>query len=274
MAEILFEREASLPSFFKRRVTRVWPALFFFVVVAWLSVWLLMPAKSIPTEIAISCLTFTYNYVRAIQALAHPLIDHIWSLCIEEHVYLILGGVAYLKKRLRVEIAPILLLLTSAFIINGLYLTYVLNLDYYSVYWRTDVRGASILFGVLIYLATNKRPSLFSAWTPIVFFALGIALNLERVPDPVKYSLGSICLAISICSLSHLPDKLMKTICSPIINWIGLVSFSLYLWQQPFYKLIGSAPTALLLLAAVLLGTASYYLIESPARRYLNKRIG
>ncbi|RUZ72424.1 acyltransferase, partial [Mesorhizobium sp. M7A.F.Ca.US.003.02.2.1] len=52
-----------------------------------------------------------------------------------------------------------------------------------------------------------------------------------------------------------------------------LWSYSLYLWQQPFYKFVyeqGSAPIPML--AAVFACAAcSYYLIERPAREWLNR---
>jgi peptidoglycan/LPS O-acetylase OafA/YrhL len=57
-----------------------------------------------------------------------------------------------------------------------------------------------------------------------------------------------------------------------ILRRLGLLSYSLYLWQQPFYKLLRDdvGPMLLLLTGAILAGTISFYFIEKPARRYIN----
>ncbi len=55
---------------------------------------------------------------------------------------------------------------------------------------------------------------------------------------------------------------------------IGIWSYSLYLWQQPFYQLInkGYGPTYGLFIAAIFAGLVSFYFIEMPLRTFLNAR--
>jgi peptidoglycan/LPS O-acetylase OafA/YrhL len=51
------------------------------------------------------------------------------------------------------------------------------------------------------------------------------------------------------------------------VMWLGAISYSLYLWQQPFLDRWSSAPWAafpLNLTLALLLAAASYYLVEKP----------
>ena len=47
---------------------------------------------------------------------------------------------------------------------------------------------------------------------------------------------------------------------------IGAISFSLYLWQQPFYELHERGQGLWTLGAAILLGVASFHVVEQPAR--------
>ena len=54
--------------------------------------------------------------------------------------------------------------------------------------------------------------------------------------------------------------------------WLGVWSYSLYLWQQPFAKM-DQAP-ALRLAGAAIVGLISFYVVEDPARRWLNARLG
>ncbi|MBW8911096.1 MAG: hypothetical protein JF564_04230, partial [Sphingomonas sp.] len=60
-----------------------------------------------------------------------------------------------------------------------------------------------------------------------------------------------------------------------LLRWLGLMSFSVYLWQQPFMVASEHAPQPMRLLCltlAMLVGLASYYIIEQPCRRWLNAR--
>ena len=52
------------------------------------------------------------------------------------------------------------------------------------------------------------------------------------------------------------------------VRWLGLISYSVYLWQQPFYRLHLPYKSGLVL--SLIVGTASFYFFESPIRRWLN----
>ncbi|TIO37867.1 MAG: acyltransferase, partial [Mesorhizobium sp.] len=54
---------------------------------------------------------------------------------------------------------------------------------------------------------------------------------------------------------------------------LGLWSYSLYLWQQPFYKFVHDRDVAPIpMLAAVFAcALASYYIVEKPTRGWLNR---
>jgi peptidoglycan/LPS O-acetylase OafA/YrhL len=55
------------------------------------------------------------------------------------------------------------------------------------------------------------------------------------------------------------------------LRWLGLISYSVYLWQQPLYRMhLGLAG----LVVAVAVGAGSFYLFESPIRRWLNANWG
>jgi peptidoglycan/LPS O-acetylase OafA/YrhL len=54
---------------------------------------------------------------------------------------------------------------------------------------------------------------------------------------------------------------------------MGVWSFSLYLWQQPFYMLMHreGLPAPLALACALAVGVAAFCLVEHPARSWLNR---
>lgn len=273
MAEILFRREAALPRFYARRFSRIYPALLVFVLAAW-ALSGVVSKFEVDWRAAASALTFTYNYYA--QFAGHvPELSHIWSLCIEEHVYALLGLIALASRRFAMAPLPLVLGLALLAILDGWISTLWLHGGYYAVYWRTDTRGASILLGAGMWLLASGplKPAL-AGRAPAICLAAGAAallLNLNAVPDVVKYSLGSGLLALSLAVIEGAPGLVATSLSSPVFVAAGLASYSLYLWQQLFLKLAWNIPSRLaLLVPAIAIGLMSYALIEQPARRGLN----
>jgi peptidoglycan/LPS O-acetylase OafA/YrhL len=271
MADVLFVERYPLGAFFRRRIARVWPGLFVFVAV--MAVVFRGPGELHvrPVDI-LSSLTFTGNYVR-IYLHNMGVLDHTWSLCVEEWGYLVLGLVALASRRFGFNPALLIGALALACVANGLVQS-ALGLDYFAVYWRTDVRMASILMAAATFLARRQGGMAWPGWTPVVFGGLALVLSLAIVPDTLKYSLGTLCLSLAVAGLDQAPAPLRKLLADPVLTRIGLWSFSLYLWQHPFFRLIGHAPEPLLLAGAVACALASFYAIEQPARRWLNRHWG
>lgn len=265
MATILFVERFPLPEFFQRRIARIWPALFVFVLASAAIFGATGLLKVDLLHIA-AALTFTINYLGA-PGMLLPIYDHVWSLCVEEWAYVLLGFLAFLTRRGSWDVKWTVATVAVACMVNGAIQT-ALGGSYYEVYWRTDVRMASILAGAAVYLHLRHRS--VPGWLPLVAGALGLALSTTPVPDVIKYSLGAVCLAVSVATLEWAPRWVRSVLEHPVLVRIGLWSFSLYLWQQPFYKLRGQFPTLALLAAAIVFGLASFYLVEQPARRWIN----
>jgi peptidoglycan/LPS O-acetylase OafA/YrhL len=265
MAEILFVRRLDLPEFFKRRFARIGPALAVLVVFVTVAFW--STGLHVPLHLSLASLTATANYAAAF-GLRAPVLEHVWSLCVEAHAYLLLGALAFWARRRPVSPRAVAALFALVCVLDGAIST-ALGGEHASVYWRSDVRAGSIMIGVAAWLWFRDRT--WPAASPILYAAAAALLNLPAVPDPVKYSLGTVCLAMCLTSLSTAPAWLRTALSVRPLTVCGLCSYSLYLWQQPFYQLIDDeAWPALLLAGAVLCGLASYYLVEQPARAFIN----
>ena len=102
MGEILFVERYPLKKFFKRRFSRIYPALLVFVVVSMIA--LSGTFIAFKWKAALTALTFTYNYAGILVTRAGAL-DHIWSLCVEEHAYIILALISVVvSSRTRVVV--------------------------------------------------------------------------------------------------------------------------------------------------------------------------
>lgn len=264
MSGILFIERYPLDQFIYRRVTRVWPALYAFVLLVALAFSQPGPLQVTGGDV-VGALTFTANYT-GIYLHRSPVFDHLWSLAVEEWAYLFLALIALCCRRFDWRPVPILVAAATFCIVNGLAQT-IAGLDYYAVYWRTDVRLASILLPCVFFLVLREKK--LTPWLPVAAAIVGVALNINRVPDPIKYSLGTSCLALAISTIDLSPAGIRTALSMRWLRLVGLWSFSLYLWQQPFAK-IGGFPMLNIALAFTS-ALVSFYLLENPARRFLNR---
>jgi peptidoglycan/LPS O-acetylase OafA/YrhL len=166
---------------------------------------------------------------------------------------------------------PIIAAATALCVANALYLNSQ-GLDYYMVYWRTDTRIASILMSCAVYLAVQRHKAAIPGWLPLLAGGAGLLLSLDYFSDGLRYSLGTLCFALAVATIDAAPNWLRRTMSLGLVRQIGLWSFSLYLWQQPFYKLMPYASRSAMVPAAIACGLLSFYLIEQPLRRFLNGR--
>jgi peptidoglycan/LPS O-acetylase OafA/YrhL len=267
IADILFVEREALPTFFVRRISRVYPGLAVFVLATWVAT-LPSPYAFKPLAAAAG-LTFTLNYAMVLQHGVEA-IENLWSLCIEEHGYLLLAGLAILARRgvpAGLAIAAIALLS----IVDAAVSSLALGQDYRTVYWRTDAHVASILVGALAYLALRGRA--VGRWVPLAAFAAGLGFWAVG-PDVVRYSLATACMAVSVTTLERAPGPALRALSWRPLIWAGLCSYSIYLWQQPFARLWfdGRLPALAACGLAIVFGLVSYRWVERPARRYINAR--
>ncbi|MER9755118.1 acyltransferase [Mesorhizobium sp. M0166] len=272
MAEILFVEHYPLKKFFKRRFSRIYPALLVFVVAAMVA--LSGTFIAFKWKAALTALTFTYNYAGILVTRAGAL-DHIWSLCVEEHAYIILALISVVVSG-RSRVIMLLGALSVLAMANGAISYWALAIGYEGTYWRTDVHIASILLSAVICLlkADDRLPALLKG--PHVALAatvVAVLLSTAAVPTPIHYLVAVPLLALAVNSLDFSSRYLTGFLSSLPMTMLGLWSYSLYLWQQPFYQFVdikGSSPW-LMLAAVFACALCSYYIIEKPARSWLNR---
>ncbi|UCI05074.1 acyltransferase family protein [Mesorhizobium sp. B1-1-8] len=272
MGEILFIERFPLKKFFKRRFSRIYPALLLFVIAAMIG--LAGTYIAFKWKAALAALTFTYNYAGILITRAGAL-DHIWSLCVEEHAYITLALISVAVSG-RANVVRLLVILSLLAMANGAVSYWVLGMHYETSYWRTDVHIASILLSASICLlkAGGRLPAfLQSPHVALVAGAGSVLLFLNPVPTPVHYLLGVPLLALAVNALDFAGNYLTGLLSSRPMVMLGLWSYSLYLWQQPFYKFVDERGSAAIPMLAAVFACAlcSYYIVEKPARGWLNR---
>lgn len=270
MSKILYEQRMPLGQFYWRRFTRIFPALLFylFFVFAFQGVF----NWTFPAIDLGSTLLFARTYFPEFPDIWNTgaPIGHLWSLNVEEHSYLIMSLLTiplFLRKREWV----VLVLLCGA---TTLVMRY--NLQHFApntVRIRTECASFFVFCSAAYFLIKPHLP-----WKmPVIFTPLAMAAvvycYMDIAPWWLVYFRG-VFLAYVVNHLVDLPQFGKRILEFKPLRMMGIFSFSVYLWQQPFYEFQVQHHNFVLsvvsLVAAISVGVASFYFIESPARRMLN----
>lgn len=274
MSRILFVNRTPLSLFYKRRLSRILPVFLLFVgVVFGLGA---LRGQSFGSGDVLATLAFLRTYVPAeptIWNLEVP-IGHLWSLNVEEHGYVILSLIAAASSATRRNAAACLGLGLATLGAHVIYIK-VITAPPADFPLRTECAATGLMLSAGYFLLKDRCSRHVRGWMPPLALALAAACYLrEGVPWWSSAFVAPFCLAFCV---NHLGESARW--CLQLFRWVplrlmGIWSYSIYLWQQPFYRLGEVWPPVLALLAAMLVGLASYYWFEQPTRRWLNARLG
>jgi peptidoglycan/LPS O-acetylase OafA/YrhL len=283
----LEEGRFSIRRFYERRVRRIFPALFATLAVVMLAAWFLLPAPEFieAAQAAAAAGASVSNILFALRtdyfgapAEAQPLL-HTWSLGVEEQFYLVFPALMWLAWRCwRPGVRALVWLATGlSFVACVLTLPRMPAATFYLAPFRAWELG----LGALAATGALRAPT--SRWGAELMVAGGLALVLgsallisEFDPFPGFFALPPCLGAL----LAILGGEKIQGRCSRLLAWrpvvfVGLVSYSLYLWHWPILVFAraqrlrpletGEALVAVAL--AFLLAVASWRWVEMPFRR-------
>jgi peptidoglycan/LPS O-acetylase OafA/YrhL len=293
---LLQEWEASgriaLWGFYRRRARRLLPALLLtLVLVGVLYAWepSLNHGFSYPRQVA-AALFYVGNWVIAVDG-GSPLglLNHLWSLAIEEQFYLLWPPllVVVLARRWRGQHVALLLLAGScASAVLRAFLW--LSGSRHGLYFRTDTHADGLLLGCALGTfrrtgaAERARAVGRSAWVALaaavalVLLASG-PMNRGAFQFTIGYPLVALCAATLINhAVTDVASPLRAVLRSRPFVWVGARSYGMYLFFLPVMAVltperlqIGFWPTFAVRLVVIGLAAAlSYRFLES---RFLRK---
>lgn len=277
----------SIVRFYERRIRRIFPALFpviAFTIIVGAVILDSVSYKSL-SESVLGTTLFYSNFVFAnelgyfdIASMQKPLL-HTWSLAVEEQFYIIFPLLLLLINRgLKSRYAPWLLLLTI-----GSFVTGILGIEHneHKTFFLVHARAWELLAGSL--LAINVIPVTSSAALRRLLSLTGIALIVysiffysEATPFPGYNALAPV-LGAAMIIYSGLGEKLLsvnRLLTAKPLVFIGLISYSLYLWHWPivaFYKYVLYRPlngidSVIIIMASFVMAIISWKFIELPFR--------
>lgn len=285
--------------FYLRRAFRIFPA--FFVVLALYALW--PDFREQPGMQPVwQFLTYTVNLL--IDTTKNLAFSHVWSLCVEEHFYMLFPLLAWVLTRrasLGKTVTTCLIVLLGGIALrsfiwlhwmqpvqgadDGRYSTIFLENIYYPSYSRLDgllagVALAAIQVGRPRWWARAQTKANLLMLAGLVVVATAMWIFTDRagfVATSIGYPLLSLGLALLVCAASG-PQSWLGRWRVPGAGWLALASYSLYLSHKGVFHLVqkalvaypqvhGLAAFACYALATLLAGALLHYAVERPFLR-------
>jgi peptidoglycan/LPS O-acetylase OafA/YrhL len=276
----------SLRQFYWHRALRIFPAFYVYFITLAVIEWFRGGKFQFPAFLAAG--TFTWNYA------AHALsadqstywnLGHLWTLALEQQFYLFWPLVLLALRPPRTLIFSGILLLWCPLARIATYILFPEQRGYVGMMFHTGID--SIMAGCAAALVVRSagsrdwiaRRARLLFWGAAVWLLVCspiLATIVRGSPIAIGFSIDAIAAACVIAVLHH-------SHAAPLRSWfeygflpsLGIISYSLYLWQQLFLgpdNLTQPINAVFGIVAATAIAFFSYTFVEKPALRWKNSR--
>ena len=278
----------SITHFYMRRIRRIIPLVLFISAVAFvLGLWLMLPddfenlcqaivASNVSANNVLMYITSSDYW--AVKNDYKPLM-HTWSLGIEEQFYLLYPFLFYFFKGSRVHRVKYILVALTALSLGAFLLQDNVAAKFYFIQYRFFELAIGGLGAILFRDAVVKNYQtgrvllyvLLALVAVILYFPI-IASNDARVLLTTLLTVGLLIVGKEYFDKDPLYLRLMS---NPTARYIGMISYSLYMWHQlifafaryAFLDEITPAWAVVLCALTFVLSIATYYGIENTFRQ-------
>jgi len=276
LEEHVLSGRISLLRFYGRRARRLLPVAFaaiWFNVIIWVGQAILFGADT--RRVLLGAL-FAAFYVENFAHFLHPPvvtgIGHFWSLSQEEQFYFVWPPLLIAALR-RVRLSWLVAVLATLFVIVLVHRGMLAG-DWRRVYFAPDTRCDGMILGCLLALVWKKgllrasRTWLFVGPAALAVFALDVSSMHAEAQATALYGItvANVAAAAMIASVVLAPAApLSRVLAAAPLKLLGLISYSVYIWQPTASKL-GLTGTAMIV-ATLIVATLSYRYVEKPFRQ-------
>ena len=267
-----------------RRILRLLPALVLFLCGTLILSFFFPHPKNITTiKDVLIVLFYIANWFKAFHVRFSTFYAHTWSLSIEEQFYIFWPPLfiilcRVIANRLYISVVVGMLVISSAI------LRIILIAEGYSyerLYSGLDTRADSLLIGcflgIIISYNLFSKVNFIKSFTSYALFPATVILLLfvtfanHTGLSLYQWGLFIINFSTSIIIFEFITSSggLLKSIMEfPVLVWIGKISYGLYLWHFPIYRIMvvnGFSRIWMLFLGGTItfvIATISYYFVE------------
>ena len=270
-------------AFYQRRIKRLLPTSFFILIVTALVSWLVLPPiarSNLGRDIAGAALyisnylfAFWQNDYQNLNATPSPVI-HYWSLAVEEQFYLFWPVIIALlaKGGVRLIRNGILVITAGSLLLSIIYTQTHPIWSFYSLPTRAWELGIGAL---LIFLPKDLLSKKYFAILGVLGITASSLIFSNDSPFPgYRALLPVIATALALGSVSAWPRGLNAVGNHSVTQWLGKISYPLYLWHWPALVLPATVlgrglyiyESVLCILLTIILADVTHRFIEEPLR--------
>lgn len=282
--------EFSLVEFYHRRVRRIFPALFAMLAACFLMAWFVLPPRelvsfsksAIAAAVSAANIYFYRNTDYFAEAAASLPLLHTWSLAVEEQFYFLwpLAIMILMAWKRSLVLIVVSVLCIASIVASQRWLP--INAPF--VFYMLPTRAWELLLGGLIALPSvramaarqNQSVAEILALAGLALIAASLFMIDHDTPFPGVYALGP-CLgaALVVVAGTRRETAVSRVLSIRPAAFIGLISYSLYLWHWPLLVFAGIyknrdlfvSERSVIVAAALLISTLSWWFVERRFRQ-------
>jgi peptidoglycan/LPS O-acetylase OafA/YrhL len=278
------EGRFSILTFYERRIRRIFPALFALLIAVSVAAWfILFPSDFARYAHSLFATAFFASNIEFWRELGYfdvaaeqkPLL-HLWSIAVEEQFYVIFPAILMLvagRSKAR-ALAAVGVILAASFAFS----VHAVTAGPAFAFYMLPSRAWELMLGAVLAIGQFPAlPRMFReaiAALGIAMIAIAVALYTKATPFPGTAALLPCLGAAFVIYAGQAPASVNAMLGTRPLVFIGLISYSLYLWHWPLFvfgrDVLGRDPhgweTALLMALAFALAALSWRTIERPFR--------
>ncbi len=284
LKEKLRTGKISLRHFYIRRALRILPVAYLFLLV------LIVLNACLHLQVHLIDFIASFLFFKNLSLRNEPYTAHLWSLAVEEQFYIIFPFLlSYNTNRYFIIALTIIIIIPVVSILGNYHVSvlfanptvaFITKVIMYSFWKGPVIILIGSVFSILIFKGIIKPEKLSSKYfISFILLTIAIVIHSKTFVFYTKYLseyLSTILIAYAILLSINTKNLLSVILENGILVKIGILSYSLYIWQQlfigsrawePWMQMLGSSPLYLIILVKVMatfvIAGLSYYLFES-----------
>jgi len=284
LREIEATKKLDFKAFYLRRIKRLLPTSFTILMATALAAWYFYPGtmrQDLGRDISAAAV-YVSNFLFAFWQMDYqnlnavpPVVIHFWSLAVEEQFYLFWPIIVLIAFKVggRKFLFQTIALITVLSFLFSLYLT---NTQPIWAFYSLPTRAWELGVGALLLTITSRyRLSVIYPWIALALILYASFFYTEKTPFPGTAAIAPVLgTAIAIASISSWPRFLNFFSNLRVTQWLGEISYPLYLWHWPLLVIpmvylgrgLSIYERAAAIMATLLLADLTHRFIEQPLR--------
>ncbi|MFI5160081.1 MAG: acyltransferase family protein [Sphingobacteriales bacterium] len=274
----------SLKHFYIRRILRILPVAYLFLLV------LIVLNACLHLQIQLIDFITSFLFFKNLSLRNEPYTAHLWSLAVEEQFYIIFPFLLsyntnrYLILALTIIIGVAVISILGNYHVSVLFanpaIAFLTRATMYSFWKGPVIILVGSVFSILVFKGIIKPEKLASNYfLGFALLVIAITIHSQNFVFYIKYLsefLSAIFIAYAIVLSVNNKNFLSGIMENGILVKIGILSYSLYIWQElfigsrawePWLQMLDGSPLYLIIVikvwATFIIAGLSYYLFES-----------